>query len=145
MNNNNLNRDAEGPGNDDADHCGEAPALNVQVLPFGPDQARIDQAVSALLAHPLVRELTIPGEYRLLNFGLEQEGEAADCTGRADKRAEPCPPDRFVATVYDYAENRVIEIRGAAPRARSACSRNGGSARAGPSAAADRGRICRCG
>ena len=111
-NNNNLNRDAEGPGNDDPDHCGEAPALNVQVLPFGPDQARIDQAVSALLAHPLVRELTIPGEYRLLNFGLEQEGEAADCTGRADKRAEPCPPDRFVATVYDYAENRVIEIRG---------------------------------
>ena len=84
--NNNLNRDAEGPGNADADHCGEPLALSVDVLPFGPDQARIDQAVSALLAHPLVRELTIPGEYRLLNFGLVQSAASPSCSSPKFRR-----------------------------------------------------------
>jgi hypothetical protein len=93
-------------------HCEEPPALNVRVEPFGPDQARIDQSVRALLAHPRVLELVSPGEHRLLSFALEHEGEAADCTSRGDKQVEACTPHRFIGTVYDYAENRVIEIRG---------------------------------
>jgi len=103
---------AECPDDDARAHYGEPPALNVRAEPFGPDQSRIDQAVSALLSHPSVRALVVHGEHRLLSFALENEGEAADCTGRAEKRVEPCSADRFVGTVYDYAENRVLEIRG---------------------------------
>jgi len=35
-------------------HCEEPPALNVRVEPFGPDQARIDQSVRALLVAPVI-------------------------------------------------------------------------------------------
>src|SRR5215472_11794513 len=97
---------------DSVGHCDEPTPLNVHLEPFGPDQARMDLAARALLAHPRVVELIVPGEHRLLSFALEHESEAADCTSRADKRVEACSPDRFVGTVYDYAENRAIEIRG---------------------------------
>src|SRR5882762_2155283 len=110
-----LPNGSEGQGSPDVNgdgHCAAPPALNVRVEPFGPDQARIDQSVRALLAHPRVLELVSPGEHRLLSFALEHEGEAADCTSRGDKQVEACSPHRFIGTVYDYAENRVIEIRG---------------------------------
>lgn len=102
----------ESPNDDAAGRCGDSPALNIHVEPFGPDQSRIDQAARALLSHPTVLASVADGEHRLLSFALENGGEAADCTGRAHKRVEPCSPDRFVGTVYDYVENRVLEIRG---------------------------------
>ena len=37
-------------GGDDCDTAG--PPLEVRTEPFGPDQQRIDQAITALLAHP---------------------------------------------------------------------------------------------
>jgi hypothetical protein len=80
---------------------------------FGtPDQARIDAAVRALVDHPRVREILVAGEHRLLNFALEHEGEDAECGGHTVKRVESCASERFVGTVYDYLENRVLEIRG---------------------------------
>src|SRR3981081_1405859 len=103
--------DDECSDDDAVDHT-EPPVLSVRAEPFGPDQSRIDQAVSALLSHPSISALVVPGEHRLLSFALENEGEAADCSGRAEKRMEPCSADRFVGTVYDYTENRVLEIRG---------------------------------
>lgn len=104
--------DGKAAADDAVVHCGEPPALNVRVEPFGPDQSRIDQAVSSLLSHPSILALVVPGEHRLLSFALEDGGETADCSGYAEKRVEPCSPERFVGTVYDYAENRVFEIRG---------------------------------
>jgi hypothetical protein len=47
-----------------------------------------------------------------LRFALEHDGETADCTSRGDKQVEACFPQRFIGTIYDYAENRVIEVRG---------------------------------
>jgi hypothetical protein len=96
---------------DGADHCDEHSVLNVHVEPFGPDQASIDRAINALLAHPSVHEMVIPGEYRLLSFALEHEGDTPNLVHRA-KRVEACSPDRFVAIVYDYVKSRVLEIRG---------------------------------
>ena len=81
----------EGRGSPDINgdgHCDEPPALNVHVEAFGPDQARIDQSIRALLAHPRVLELVSPGDHRLLSFGLEHEGEAADCTSRGERRLQ---------------------------------------------------------
>ena len=92
--------------------CDEAVPLTIHVEPFGPDQARIDRSIAALLEHPRVRDLVAVGDHRLLSFNLEQEGERADCANHAEKHIEGCFPDRFAATIYDYAENRVLEIRG---------------------------------
>lgn len=98
------------PGTDSCDAT-DGP-LDVFTEAFGPDQARIDAAVSALLAHPQVRERLVPSENRLLSFELEHEGSTPVCSGAEDKRFEACAPHRFVACVYDYAENRVLEVCG---------------------------------
>lgn len=86
--------------------------LEVHVEPFGPDQAAVDRATATLLAHPRVRELLKPGEHRLLGFALESVDDSRDGSGCAEKRMHPSVPDRFVATVYDYAQSRVLEVRG---------------------------------
>lgn len=90
------------------------PPLEVRLEPFGPDQARLDAAATALLAHPQLRERLVPGEHRLLSLVPEHEGEVAEACGvAAAKRMHACSPERFVATLYDYADNRVLEVRGA--------------------------------
>ena len=86
--------------------------LEIRTEAFGPDQQRIDQAVAALLAHPALREQLAHREYRLLRFALEHDDASSDCPRRAEKRVQACAPDRFAASVYDYAENRVLELRG---------------------------------
>ena len=102
------------PGAAANDHCDpDGTPLDVRAEPFGPSQERIDQAIAALLVHPRLREALTAGDHRLMSFALEHEDEQpAGCNRPADKRGEPCAPDRFVASVYDYAENRVLEIRG---------------------------------
>ena len=102
------------PPGGNAEHCGEPnpPALEVSAQPFGPDQSRIDQAVAALLAHPQVQRQLTAGESRLLRFALDPDDPANRCVGREDKRVDACAPDRFVASIYDYAERRVLEVRG---------------------------------
>lgn len=97
-------------GGDDCDTAG--PPLEVRTEPFGPDQQRIDQAIAALLAHPQLQKHLVAGEHRLLQFALEHDGQSADCTRHGDKRVDACTPDRFVASIYDYTENRVLEVRG---------------------------------
>lgn len=115
------NHDAQHPlhatghpaGDSVSDSCDtDGPPLEVRTEPFGPNQQQIDRAATALLAHPRLREQLVAGEYRLLSFRLEHEDESADCTRHGNKRVDACAADRFVATVYDYAENRVLEARG---------------------------------
>ena len=104
---------AAAPAAGGAEPCDpQATPLEVRTEPFGPDQERIDQAVAALLAHPRLREGLVPGEHRLLRFALEHDGPSMGCTDRSDKRVDACAPDRFVASIYDYATNRVLEVRG---------------------------------
>ena len=102
------------PSGGSSEHCDpEGMPLEVRTEPFGPAQERIDQAITTLLAHPQVRELLVQGEHRLLRFALEHDGDSSDCCLHNNKRNDACAPDRFVASVYDYAENRVLEVRGA--------------------------------
>jgi hypothetical protein len=98
--------------NHEADHVEESVALDIRVEPLGPDQAQVDQRVSALLTHPCLARLLATADSRLLSFRLEHEGEVSDCACHDTKHAAGCVPDRFVATAYDYAENRVLELRG---------------------------------
>jgi hypothetical protein len=57
-----------------------------------------------------VLERLVAGEHRVLSFALEHDGAYADCQN--EKRVQACAPDAFVACVYDYAENRVLEALG---------------------------------
>ena len=92
----------------------EHPALSVAVEPFGPDQASVDAAVSALLAHPSVRQALGANEHRLLDFRVEhQDDPCAEQRIGAAKTVVGCPPDHFAALVYDYTANQVLEARGA--------------------------------
>jgi hypothetical protein len=104
--------DPEAPHQYGASHEGESIELDVRAEPFGPDQTQVDQAMRALLAHPRVVQLAAPADSRLLSFRLVHEGESSDGSCRSDKPGAGCPPDRFVATLYDYAESRVLEVRG---------------------------------
>ena len=81
--------------------CDETVPLAVHVQPFGPDQARIDRSIAALLEHPRVRDMVAVGDHRLLSFNLEQEGDRADCANHGEKHLEGCFPDRFAATIYE--------------------------------------------
>jgi hypothetical protein len=60
--------------------------------------------VEALLEHPRVRKQLNGAEHRLLSLRPDEEAGA--------KRALPCPSQRFLATIYDYTENQVLEVRG---------------------------------
>ena len=107
----------------------EHPPLSVAVELFGPDQATVDAAVSALLPHPSVRQALGANEHRLLDFRVEhREDPCAEQRVGAAKSVVGCPPDRFVALVYDYTANQVLEARGplyalnARPRGRWRCA-----------------------
>ena len=101
----------------------EHPALSVAVEPFGPDQATVDAAVSALLAHPSVRQPLGANEHRLLDFRVEhQDDPCAEQRVGAAKTVVGCPPDHFVALVYDYTANHVLEIRLCRIGGRTVCS-----------------------
>jgi hypothetical protein len=87
--------------------------MSVAIEPFGPDQATVDLAVSALLAHPSLRQALGANEHRLLDFRVEQhEDPCADQRPGEAKAAAGCVPDRFAALVYDYTANQVLEVRG---------------------------------
>ena len=107
-----ANAGAGCPNGSEGGHHNEPPEFDARAEPYGSDQSRIDQAVSALLSHLSVRALTSQGEHRVTSFALENEGRAPACTSRTGKRVEQYCADRFVGTDYDYNENRVLEIRG---------------------------------
>lgn len=91
----------------------DATPLDVQTAAFGPDQAQVDRAIAALLSHAQVRSQLLAGEHRLLSFALTDDDLHSACEPHHAKRIDGCAPQRFVAAIYDYAENRVLELRGA--------------------------------
>jgi hypothetical protein len=94
----------------------EAPDLDVTVEPMGPDQTAVDRAIDALITHPRLVEELGGAEHRVLSFrvddGSEHEDPCADQRPGAGKVVVGCTPSRFVASIYDYSENRVLEARG---------------------------------
>lgn len=88
------------------------PPLEVRGQAFGPDQAHIDQAVAALLAHPQVQSQLTVGESRVLRFKINHEDLPHACDGHEEKRVSACEPDRFFASIYDYAQRQVLEVTG---------------------------------
>jgi hypothetical protein len=81
----------------------EPASLELDVSAFGPtadDEPRLREAV---LAHPDIRSRLADCDHRLLTFRLADPDS---------KTAEPCPPSRFTATVFDYTNGRMLLAQG---------------------------------
>jgi hypothetical protein len=83
-----------------------AEELTVDVEPFGPDAKRLQQLSRALLRHETLRPLLKRGRSAVLGVELRDEEDRR-------KRAHPKPIDTFLATIFDYQENRTLLVRGA--------------------------------
>ena len=81
----------------------EAHDLNVEVAPWGPDQATVSSVSCALSEHPAVQEHLMDARHRLLAFELIDPQQ---------KTLAPKPPGRYRATIYDYTNNRTIFVEG---------------------------------
>lgn len=81
----------------------EGPPLDLDVTAFGPTADDESRLLEAVLAHPDIRSRLADCDYRLLSFRL---------TDSDVKSADPCPPNRYVANVFDYTNGRMLVARG---------------------------------
>lgn len=77
--------------------------LVVDVRPFGPDPAVLQDLSGGLLERPVLRDALARTRHQLLSVEL-LEAER--------KLARPRPPDRFRATIYDYTNDRTVFAEG---------------------------------
>lgn len=81
----------------------EARDLNIEIVPWGPDQATVSAVSCALFEHPAVQEYLMDARHRLLAFELVDPEQ---------KTLTPKPPGRYRATIYDYTNNRTLLVEG---------------------------------
>ena len=84
--------------------------FEIAVEPFGPSEDDVARAADALLDHPTVAAMIGHADRRLLQFRIDSP-VSHPCLEPARKPVGAVP-DSFTATIYDYAENRVIEAHG---------------------------------
>jgi hypothetical protein len=73
--------------------------VRIDIERFGPGPEAIDEVSRAVSGHPLIRERLNGARNRLLSVELLEPAEKGD---------GPLPPDRYRATIYDYANNRAL-------------------------------------
>jgi hypothetical protein len=74
----------------------------ISVVPRGPSQETVDSVKAGMLKQPAVQKYLKGAEYRVLSFVLQDEDDKS-------LRDVP-PPTRYLATVFDYTNNRAIEV-----------------------------------
>lgn len=77
--------------------------LTVKVKRFGPDAAKVEQAVRRLTGHAAVRRELAGAEHRVLSARLVEPER---------KAARPVRPSRVHATIYDYSSHRTLDVHG---------------------------------
>ena len=78
-------------------------SLRVVVTPWGPTQDAIDAARISTASRPEVQRYLKGTNHRLLHFELIESDS---------KSASQNPPTRFLATFYDYTNNRTVRAEG---------------------------------
>jgi hypothetical protein len=78
--------------------------VEVKIRAWGPDQATIDEASRFATAHADVQHYLSGTRYRLISFKLIDD----EIKGSAER----LPPNRFLATYYDYTNNRAVMAEG---------------------------------
>jgi Copper amine oxidase, enzyme domain len=93
-------------------HCdmskGQKDELSVKIAPFGPSQNIIDRVSASLTRNASVQKYLEQDKYRLLYFELVD----SDAENNDKGKRKPVPPNRFHATLFDYAKNRTIFVDG---------------------------------
>jgi len=77
--------------------------LQITVAPWGPTQETIDAVKSSVAARPALQKFLRGTRNRLLHFGLIESDS---------KNLSKNPPNRFLATFYDYTNNRTVTAEG---------------------------------
>ncbi len=77
--------------------------LRIDIEPWGPDEATVETARRAILEHQLVRERLRDARHRLLTIEPIDDEE---------KTIRPTVPRRYLATLYDYTNNRALLVHG---------------------------------
>jgi len=90
-------RGDQGPG-------GRDEPMELDIRSFGPTADEVGRLSEGLLRHAAIREHLADAEHRVVSFRL---------VDAPSKSAIPCPPDRFLATIYDYTNGRTLRISGA--------------------------------
>ncbi len=80
--------------------------LKLDIEPFGPTGDEMDRIAATVLASPELREAVGDDLHRLLSIA------AIDPDAEREKLDRPTPPERFHATVYDYARSRTLIAEG---------------------------------
>ncbi len=78
--------------------------LTIKVARWGPDEAAIRAASERALQHPAVLQHLKDNRHRLISFEVLDPDPVA--------KAEPTPPDRYRATIYDYTDARTVLVEG---------------------------------
>ena len=81
----------------------EGPPLDLDVTAFGPTADDEPRLLEALLAHPEIRNRLVDCDFRLLSLRF---------TDSDVKSVDPCPPNRFTASVVDYTNGRMLLAQG---------------------------------
>lgn len=87
--------------------AGPQAPLGISVVPWGPTQEAIDTVKNGLAAKPAVQKYLRGTRHRLLHFGLIESDS---------KNTARNPPNRFLATFYDYTNNRAVTVEGGMDR-----------------------------
>ncbi len=81
-------------------------ALEVGIEPFGPTRDEMDRIAATVLASAGLREALGDAPHRFLSIA------AIDPDAEREKADRPTPPERFRATIYDYARSRALIAEG---------------------------------
>jgi Copper amine oxidase, enzyme domain len=82
--------------------------LSMKIVHFGPSQNIIDRVSAGLTRNASVQKYMEHDKYRLLYFELVD----SDAENNNKGRRKPVPPNKFHATLFDYAKNRTIFVDG---------------------------------
>jgi hypothetical protein len=85
----------------------------VEVVPFGPTQETIDRLRRILDNHPAVQQFLQGTRHLLLQLELlDPEDIPGNVCVTRPKSNQPTPPSDFLATYYDYTNNRAVIATG---------------------------------
>ncbi|MEK4229732.1 copper amine oxidase [Solibacillus sp. FSL H8-0538] len=91
----------------------ERSKLIVEVVPFGPDQETMNQLRSICDNHPIIQPFLRGTRHLLLSFELlDLEDIPGNKSINHPKSSKPTPPSNFLATYYDYTNNRTVIATG---------------------------------
>lgn len=93
---------------------GISPKFSVEIVPVGLDQETMNQLRSICDEHPSIQSYLQGTRHLLLSLELlDREDIPENKSGGHPKSSEPASPSDFLATYYDYTNNRTVMATGA--------------------------------